>query len=637
MPDIIGGEAVIPFTIGTEPPPVITSQTVDVSIRCEVLNGVWETFGVDRDIEVDPETLETEWDEWGCLKASFVLKRNPWAAWPDLSPFTPVEVEVGGVLVWEGRLGGTPLKAGAEAQISVQCEGWPVHLDDDLLKRVYVHSTLTDWKDLRTSLEAQLGTYTAAPQVQAETGVITLTQPEGTFVKPGQAFGVFLDLGEAAARKMVIQIGETNVVGGTDHKFYCRGAATMGAISSGPYEEGLTPFQIEGTSNTTHVATFATPHRYVGIFSYQAAGEGAIAADEYLKITAISVFSEEAYESGDAYQTRTLGEVKSGGATIVVESVDGFMASGSATIGGEAFSYTGLEEGIPAFTGVTGIAASHAAFSVVQQAGSILRASTVIESVLPYAPLLSTDISQVNPYAGSGEPELEDDFDIPSLVVSASKTPRQIAESVNAFHNWITQIDLQRRMVFKPPSTEPLLEYGAWSGEAIEDQEAGNANDIYDSVTVEGVAANGEALSVTVTAADLNASTVVDERGFTRAKAISLSNATDETVMTKIGEVWLADQLVVPFAGALTVPVGGLRTVLGGQPVHPSLIGYHINEMLRAGHAIDPSSGGVGRDGRLVSAVYTHAEQAAQVTLGARTSSVEALLARLAVVQEASS
>lgn len=607
----------------------ITSQTVDVSIRCEVLNGVWETFGVDRDIEVDPETLETEWDEWGCLKASFVLKRNPWAAWPDLSPFTPVEVEVGGVLVWEGRLGGTPLKAGAEAQISVQCEGWAVHLDDDLLKRVYVHSTLTDWKDVRSALTTKLSEWPAAPQVQVEAGVITLGAPKGTSYAAAAKVGVYLDLGEAAAKTVSVTFGETTMSG--DWSLYLFVCSTV------PSEGTELLWNCLADAPESKTVTVTTPERYVLILAVWNAAPGVNETEGSIKITGVNVFSETAYESGGAYQTRTLGEVKSGGATIVVESVDGFMASGSATIGGEAFSYTGLEEGIPAFTGVTGIAASHAAFSVVQQAGSILRASTVIESVLPYAPLLSTDISQVNPYAGSGEPELEDDFNIPSLVVSASKTPRQIAESVNAFHNWITQIDLQRRMVFKPPSNEPLLEYGAWSGEAIEDQEAGNANDIYDSVTVEGVAANGEALSVTVTAADLDASTVVGERGFTRAKAISLSNATDETVMRKIGEVWLADQLVVPFAGALTVPVGGLRTVLGGQPVHPSLIGYHINEMLRVGHAIDPSSGGVGRDGRLVSAVYTHAEQTAQATLGARTSSVEALLARLAVVQETSS
>jgi hypothetical protein len=538
----------------------VTSATLDVSIRAEVLNGVWETFGVDRDVEVMPETVSYEADSWGCLKASFALRRSPWAAWPDLSPFTPIEIEIGGVIVWIGRTEGTPLKAGAEAQINVQCGGWSQHLDDDLLKRVYVHSMLTDWKDLRTSPEAQLGNYTAAPRVQAETGVITLTQPTGTFVKPAQAFGVFLDLGEAAARKMVIQIGETNVVGGTDHKFYCRGAATVGAILVGPYEEGLTPFQIEGTSNTTHVATFATPHQYVGIFSFQAAGEGSIAADEYLKITAISVFSEEAYESGDT---------------------------------------------------------------------SVLTASTVIESVLPYAPLLSTDLSQIDTAA--------DEFDIPSLVLSTPQTPRQVAEAVNAFHSWVLSVDLERRMVFAPPSSEPEWEIGSWSGETIEDASSNEAADIYDAVIVTGTAANGEALTVTVTAAELGPTTVVGERGFTRARTISLSNATDETVMAEIGRVWLEDQLEIPYGGAITAPVGAIRAVLGGQPQHPSLVCRHVNQLLRVSHAVDPSSGGIGRDGRIVSCQYNHSEQVAQITLGARTDSVQALLERLAVTGEAGS
>src|ERR1700727_2858382 len=109
---VIGEDLVIPFTVGEEgSSAVVTSQTLDVSIRAEVLNGVWETFGVDRDVEVMPETVSYEGDSWGCLKASFTLRRNPWAAWPDLSPFTPIEIEIGGVVVWIGRTEGTPLKA----------------------------------------------------------------------------------------------------------------------------------------------------------------------------------------------------------------------------------------------------------------------------------------------------------------------------------------------------------------------------------------------------------------------------------------------------------------------------------------------------------------------------------------------
>jgi hypothetical protein len=565
MPDILGPEAIVgDFVVGEseEPSPVpalVTAQTVDVSVKAEVLNGVWETFGVDRDIEVDPETLIYEFDEWGPLKASFVLKRDPWSAWPDLSPFTPIEVEVGGVLVWEGRTEGTPLKAGAEAQISVQCSGWASHLDDDLYKRVYVHATLTDWKDARSFSQANLASLTAAPQIQAEAQKVTLTWPKGTATDGNAA--VILDLGEACAKVVVVKwewtAGEANRAVKIGTSNVATGTIEEPALEIGPDTGGAT-----GTS----VLTFATPRRYV-IVAFDANSHTPV-ADETFTVTEALVFSQAEYESGGV---------------------------------------------------------------------SVLKASTVIETALPFAPLLSRDLSQINPYAGTAQPALEDSFDIPSLVITAAKTPRQAIEATNSFHNWLTYVDLQRRMVFKPPSEEPEWEYGAWSGEQIEDASAGEAADIYDSVIVEGAAANGEALSVTVTAAELGDSTIVGERGFTRAKVISLSNATDETVMRKIGEVWLADQLVIPFGGAITAPVGALRSVLGGAPQHPSLIGYHVNQMLRVSNAISPDDGGVGRDGRIVSAVYSHAEQVATVTLGARTSSVEALLSRLAVVQEASS
>lgn len=563
MPDVFGPEAVIGgFTIGeTIAGSPVTSATVDVSIRAEVLNGVWETFGVDRDVEVDPETLTYSANEWGCEKASFVLKRNPWAAWPDLSPFTPIEIEVGGVIVWIGRTEGTPLKAGAEAQISVQAGGWQYHLDDDLFKHVYVHSMLSDWKDARSFLETELAWWPAASQVQSEAGTITLSLPKGSFASLGRFVGVILDLGEAAARTVVVNIGESTFTGGAAYKIYCRASTTVAGIRTAVgIEEVFTAFNAEGSSGSVHTGTVAAPLRYLGIFVYRAEGEGEVTADNSIKITGISVFSEPEYEEANA---------------------------------------------------------------------SVLKASIVIESALPYAPLLSTDLSQLA--------TAEDLFDIPSLVLSSPQTPRQVAEAVNAFHLWVLAVDLERRIVFSPPASEPEWEVGAWSSEQIEDASAGEAADIYDAVIVTGTAANGETLDVTVTAAELGASTIVGERAFARAKTISLSNATDETVMRSIGRVWLEDQLEVPFGGAITAPVGAIRAVLGGQPQHPSLVCRHVNQLLRVSHAINPSDGGVGRDGRIVSASYSHAEQTATVTLGARTDSVQALLERLAVTGEAGS
>jgi hypothetical protein len=523
---------------------------MDVSVRVEVLNGTWETWGADRDIEVLPESVQYEADSWGCLKASMTLRRNPWAAWPDLSPFTPIEIEIGGVIVWIGRTEGTPLKAGAEAQINVQCGGWSQHLDDDLYKRVYVHSMLTDWKDARSLPTVLLSEYPAAAQVGVESGVITIGYAKGASLVVGARAGIFLDLGEDAGKALTVSLAESTFTAGL-WDFYC--------YSINPVVEEFFAVNPVSMSAKTEIGTITNPSRYLLLF-LQANATQTVETDSSIKIAGITVFSETAYESAGS---------------------------------------------------------------------SVLKASTVIESALPYAPLLSTDLSQIDTAA--------DEFDIPSLVLSTPQTPRQVAEAVNAFHNWVLSVDLERRMVFAPPSSEPEWEIGAWSGEQSEDASAGEGADIYDAVIVTGTAANGEALTVTVTAAELGATTVVGERGFTRAKTISLSNATDETVMAKIGRVWLEDQLEIPYGGAITAPVGAIRAVLGGQPQHPSLVCRHVNQLLRVSHAVDPSSGGIGRDGRIVSVAYNHAEQSAEITLGARTASVEALLARLAVVSEAGS
>lgn len=543
--------------MSTGGPLPVTSQTLDVCIRAEVLNGTWETFGVDRAIEVDPESVSYGANEWGCEKASFTLRRNPWAAWPDLSPFTPVEIEIGGVIVWEGRTEGTPLKAGAEASINVQAGGWAQHLDDDLYKRLYVHATLSDWKDIRSSVEAPLASFSASPQVLSETGVITLSFPKGSPVTLDVTrVGVYLDLGEAGAAKTVsVTFGESTFVAGYYTLFAFAGPSVEAYLA-----EELWQFDA-GTPVTPSTATLTTSERYVFLFIVRTGETAEENGDRSLKITAISVFGEAAYESAGA---------------------------------------------------------------------SVLKASTVIENALAEATkLLSSDLSQIDTAA--------DEFDIPTLVMANYKTSREMITAVNAFHNWVTAIDLERRMVFAPPSTEPLLEWGSWSGEELEDPSAGEGADIYNRVLVEGTEADSDPVDVAVTAAEVGATTVVDQRGFRRSKAISLANATNPTVAKEIGEVWLDDQLVIPFAGAIKANVGSLRTVLGGQPVHPSLMVRHVNELLRVSHMIDPSTGGVGRDGRIVSVSYEHATQSAQITLGSRTDSIEALLARLAVVEEGGS
>ena len=104
-----------------------------LTIRVQTLDGRWETAGVDRFPGVLPESLRLTANDAGPETCSFELRRRPGDVHPDLGGFTPCEVEVGGMLVWSGRVKETPTReGGANAGISVEGQGWQYHADDDV-------------------------------------------------------------------------------------------------------------------------------------------------------------------------------------------------------------------------------------------------------------------------------------------------------------------------------------------------------------------------------------------------------------------------------------------------------------------------------------------------------------------------
>lgn len=137
--------------LSTQPDTVNSRKTAgpEVVVRLQSLDGTWETCGVDRAAGIFPENVTLSSDSWGPKTASFDLRRDPMLPWPDVLAFTPVKIEVDGQLVWSGRVSETPSREGAESVMSVTCEGWQAHLDDDLVDRMWVHDDLTAWKDYR--------------------------------------------------------------------------------------------------------------------------------------------------------------------------------------------------------------------------------------------------------------------------------------------------------------------------------------------------------------------------------------------------------------------------------------------------------------------------------------------------------
>lgn len=271
------------------------TQPKDVIVRVQALDGTWETCGADRARGIVPENVQLVSDQWGSKTASFDLRRDPKAIWPDIGAFAPVEVEVGGRLVWSGRVAETPVRDSVDSVISVQCEGWQAHLDDDLYERVYVHTDLSEWRDMRSYSGATLGTAAnlkAAGQV-AQDNVLSVMFPSGTVMAQFDKVGVQLDLGESSTAKRVVVSYTTS---NNDANAYF---AIFG--SDGDYLnnfESSTTQALSVASGTLSV-TFTTARRYVALV-LQASTAHTAAADLWVKATSIQVFADTAYESSNA-------------------------------------------------------------------------------------------------------------------------------------------------------------------------------------------------------------------------------------------------------------------------------------------------------------------------------------------------
>ena len=260
----------------------------DVSVRLRSLSGAWEVCGSDHARGIIPENVELRADQWGSSRATFDLRRNAKEFWPDIAAFTPVEIEIGGARVWSGRITETPVRDSTDSVISIQCEGWQAHLDDDLYEKIYVHTNLTEWKDARSALGATLTVLTAAPQVQVGDGVLSLVWPASTATNGSAA--AMLDLGpNSTAARVVIDWSLT------------AGAATRSlsfGYGSSPDANAATLNTISSSTSAgsgTYSYTLPTAGRF--IFLVHKASAHTPSADEVAKFTSIQVFASTAYES----------------------------------------------------------------------------------------------------------------------------------------------------------------------------------------------------------------------------------------------------------------------------------------------------------------------------------------------------
>lgn len=270
----------------------VTAQSPSHAVlRLQALDGTWETCGQDRYRGVTPENLQLSSNLWGPDTCSFVLRRDPGAVHPDLSAYTPCEVEIGGHLVWSGRVWETPSRDGQDAQIAVEGRGWQYHLDDDVYQRSYVHTRLSDWKDARDFVDTDLASYVTGFSVRAD-GAITLEVPSANTVANGTLGGVVLDTGDDQGVKRVVVTyrggGAANLAMSVYQASTPTGVDESFTVDSAPIATAL----------TTAAFTFTTPRRYVQLVLVAVAGVTG-SATSYARVESVKVFRDTAYEAGN--------------------------------------------------------------------------------------------------------------------------------------------------------------------------------------------------------------------------------------------------------------------------------------------------------------------------------------------------
>lgn len=269
------------------------------TISVQDISGTWAQIGAGRLRGIQPSDIELSADTWGAKDATFTLTRELFVPWPEIQAFAPVEVTVGGVIVWRGRIVDAPTNS-ATRSISVRCEGWQAHLDDDQYERVYVHTDITQWQDARSFLDADLTLWKASGVVTTGDGAISLSWPVGTEFPATASVGVVLDLGPSTKGVSTVELTYRRLTGTpTAVVLACRSANDIANLRGGTVTDGFTPFAINTSTTTpqTVEASVANNQRYVCVLircdtTYTPTLEDGIIID------AVQVFTDAAYESG---------------------------------------------------------------------------------------------------------------------------------------------------------------------------------------------------------------------------------------------------------------------------------------------------------------------------------------------------
>jgi hypothetical protein len=479
-----------------------------------------------------------------------------------------VEIEIGGVIVWDGFINQTPASDSDGGSIAVQCKGWQYHLDDDSVEKVWLHSSLPDWKDITSFANNDLIHFPTGLATSVSDGVITLGWSQGNQIQNGTFSAVVLDLGPNNNAATGISISwEVPATAAGFNTFYSDNmvvyaransdVSKMATVSNDPWSAS----QMKANKSTcTLSGAFPVAGRYVMVGVSFLGTSNAASTNYNIKIKNITVTTDPAVTS-TAYPKITIpvGTVTNSGgsATFTTSTAHGFAVGDYVSLASVLPSAYNNTYQVTAVGSTTKFTVKTATTGNITSAGTVnksvlmtalgnggVTASDVVKTSIKYAPLLSQATNNVVPTT----------FTIPNFgSIDGAQTPRQYIDAANSYHDYIVKLNPgDRTVVFKPRPSTPTIEIGRWGGATFEDAAAASSEEIYNKVIVEGDGPDGtklrvtrfagmqsSALAKTAIPSSIYNGTFATTTGWTAANSLALSTTTTPQIGSATPElVW---------------------------------------------------------------------------------------------------
>lgn len=271
-------------------------------VTLELPSGRPVVIGRDHYPGYAPIDVDVVSDPAGYATATFALRR-PRSAYnvpqPDLQAWAPATIDEEGSRIFEGRIMEAPIQPD-EQSIAVQGRGWQYSLDDDPLERLWVHENLADYRDTRTLLATDLGTWKLSGNAEAGDGGIVIGWAKNAQADAGQHIGVTYDAGEGSTVER-IAVDLEPIGGSNSYTFLVRGHAieNPNPSNAADYEDILITDHATMATGFT-AANFADDWRYITLLMYRDDGTSAVTtADRLVRVRAARLFRQAAYASGN--------------------------------------------------------------------------------------------------------------------------------------------------------------------------------------------------------------------------------------------------------------------------------------------------------------------------------------------------